>query len=86
MGEDRFYNGHPFAQNLMVPKAHNLKSLLLQESCALSIRLRLYCMLTALHFNNQLFFEANEIDDKWPYGMLTAKLPSGEIPIAQLIP
>jgi hypothetical protein len=86
MGENRVYNSHSFSQDPMVPESQNSIPILLKKCGPFGIRLHLLDMLASIHLDNQLFFNTNEIYDKWADRMLATKFPSGEISIAQLIP
>jgi len=58
----------------MIPEAQHLKALLLQVAAAPIIFCLLFCVLSAIQFDDQAGFQAGEVGDVWPYCMLAAKL------------
>ena len=62
-----------FPQHLMIPESQNAKPLRLKPRCALSIISRLFSMLPAVQFNNQLLFKTYKIHNVRSDRLLPAK-------------
>jgi hypothetical protein len=62
------------AQNLVVPKPQNRKSLSAQPAVAPGVIIQRIGMLTTVRLNDAAGFKTNKIDDIWPQWLLTAEL------------
>jgi hypothetical protein len=71
---------------LVVPKPHDPKTLRLQPCCPARIRAGLRGVLTAIEFQNQPDFKANEIDDVVSNWGLPAEFSSFQLAATKLAP
>ena len=84
--QDNFQTSVCLLQHIMVPEAQHLKALLLQVAAAPIIFCLLFCMLSAIQFDDQAGFQAGEVGDVWPYCMLSTKLVAMQLPGSQPSP
>jgi len=83
---DRIDNPIAVFKHLVIPKSKYPKSLAIEPLRPFQVLLPSVGMLTTIHLNNELSFEANEIDDVCANGRLPAELAIVYLPMPQLIP
>ncbi len=64
----------------MIPKSDNSKTSILQCYCSDDVFLHTFLMLTAINFNNDLFFKAYEIENVIFKRVLSAKFQTFNLP------
>jgi hypothetical protein len=70
----------------VIPEPEDLKSLCRKKRIACGIIALSRCMLAAIEFDDQSSFQANEIDDVTPDGVLPLEFVSVQTAIANLLP
>jgi hypothetical protein len=70
----------------VIPKSKYPKSLAIEPLRPFQVLLLSVGMLTTIHLNNELSFEANKIDDVGADGRLPAELAIVYLPMSQFIP
>lgn len=82
---DSVQNAVEIFAHLVIPESDDAKAIGCEAFCPCAIIgfLRRVAMLIAIEFDDQFCLEADEIDDIRPDWLLTAKLESVKLPIAQ---
>lgn len=84
-GEDGIHNIVCLLQRIVVPESEHPKSQLLQHSGATLVVGDLPEVLAAVEFNNEISFDAYEVQDVTSHAMLASELHS-KLPVAQALP
>ncbi len=78
-GRNTFQDSIKVCEYFMVPKADDLIPLILQERCPSLIGLYLYCVLSAIKFDDDPSFRATEIYDEGRNNVLTAEFSTDDL-------
>ena len=71
-----------FLKDVAVPEPNDAVALALEPSGTSCVALNLSCALTAIDFDDELAFKADEIDDETSDGRLAAEEASAELAVA----
>ncbi len=79
-------HGFKLAQDLMVPKPHNLKPSRLRIMSSPPIRFNLRGMLSTIEFYDEPAFLTDKVNYEGANGVLSSELEPGQRSISQMVP
>ena len=83
-GKDEIHDPVGVLKDFVVPEPNDAVAFAIEPSGASCVALNLSCVLTAIDFDDELAFKADEIDDEPPDGCLAAEEASAKLPFARV--
>jgi hypothetical protein len=77
---NHLFDRHRILQDLCIPEPQNPEAFSFQPRGPLRIIFRLFCVLSAVHLDDQPLLQTDEVDDVRPQGLLAPKLVPTELP------
>jgi hypothetical protein len=81
-----FQYGFSFGQYFVVSESQYLETLFLKKPGSHEFLFLLFGVLSAVNFDNEVFFLTGEVGDVWPDHMLATEFESGQVSVTQVAP
>ena len=80
---DSFHNRISLSKHCPVPEAEHLEAIGSQVAIAACVMRHLLCVVSTVNLDDQVFVQANEVDDVWAYRSLATELEAEKLAFSE---